>query len=236
MTPAQITEEQRDAAVEIAAEGIMDRMDMDAGAEEWAEGAVDALLSAGWGPTSAAEARGYARGVEEHSVGWLFCNPDTGDEFSVQHPIESGEVLDATDIEPATADNLLPFLLGAWEEMSATRFNLDELASACAMRDRAQSGLADIQKHRDAWRAYAYGKGPKPHDFLDSDMPGTGPTLIERAATIIQECRDELFASHQVAGVFTAMDAADEAARNDIREMDAWLRAALSPSPAQKED
>ena len=56
------------------------------------------------------------RAQEAHSAGWLYLNPDTGIEFSVQHPIKSGEVEDAENVRPATAKNLVSLLLDAWSE------------------------------------------------------------------------------------------------------------------------
>ena len=47
--------------------------------------------------------------------GWLYDNEDTGREWSENHPIESGEVPDATNVVPGTTDNLLKELLSAWE-------------------------------------------------------------------------------------------------------------------------
>lgn len=51
----------------------------------------------------------------ETSLGWIFNNPDTGREYSKQHPVTSGECDDATHIVPATAANLLAELKLAWE-------------------------------------------------------------------------------------------------------------------------
>lgn len=34
--------------------------------------------------------------------GWVYWSPDTGEEFASQHPVESGEVPDATHIRQAT--------------------------------------------------------------------------------------------------------------------------------------
>lgn len=41
-------------------------------------------------------------------------------------------------------------------------------------------GLVAMQRHRDAWRAYAYGTGAKPTDFLDGNMVDRGSTVVER--------------------------------------------------------
>ncbi|MFT8945972.1 MAG: hypothetical protein ABF876_05245 [Acetobacter aceti] len=53
--------------------------------------------------------------------GWLFHNPDTGTEWSENHPVESGEVPDATDIRPATVEAVREELLDAWGELEITR-------------------------------------------------------------------------------------------------------------------
>lgn len=39
---------------------------------------------------------------QESEYGWVFDNPDVGEQFSVDHPITSGECDDATNIRPAT--------------------------------------------------------------------------------------------------------------------------------------
>lgn len=50
------------------------------------------------------------------SLGYLYFNPDTGTEFSENHPIESGECNDAENIREATAEALRDELLDAWRE------------------------------------------------------------------------------------------------------------------------
>lgn len=55
------------------------------------------------------------------SVGFLYDNEDTGREFAEQHPVESGEVSDATNVVPATAENLLRELTTAWGELGDSR-------------------------------------------------------------------------------------------------------------------
>lgn len=55
------------------------------------------------------------------SIGWLFFNPDTGIEYSDQHPIHSGECEDARNICPATAQNLLGELRNAWQAIADCR-------------------------------------------------------------------------------------------------------------------
>lgn len=55
------------------------------------------------------------------SAGWLFDNEDTGREFSEQHPVESGEVPDATNVVAASASVLLAELTTAWKELEQAR-------------------------------------------------------------------------------------------------------------------
>lgn len=57
--------------------------------------------------------------------------------------------------------------------------------------------LVEMQKHRDAWRGYAYGRQPRPQDFLDGNMVESdrGPTRIEQleaAIAVMQGERDAL--------------------------------------------
>ena len=61
------------------------------------------------------------------SVGWLYNNGDTGREFAEQHPIESAEVPDATNVAAATAEPLLADLLSAWKELDEARKREREL-------------------------------------------------------------------------------------------------------------
>lgn len=69
-----ITDAEREAAIEIAAEGIMDRMDIDTGSEEWAEGAVDALLSLGWRPAPVVD----DAMVERAAAAWIASTRNFG--------------------------------------------------------------------------------------------------------------------------------------------------------------
>lgn len=63
-----------------------------------------------------------------HSAGWLFDNEDAGREFSESDPIESGEVPDATNVVPATAEALLMELKMAWTMLEDVRRDRDDLA------------------------------------------------------------------------------------------------------------
>ena len=53
--------------------------------------------------------------------GWLFLNPDTGTEWSSNHPVQSGEVDDAEDIRPATLETLHAELIEAWSALADAR-------------------------------------------------------------------------------------------------------------------
>ena len=79
----------------------------------------------------------------ESSVGWLFLNPDTGIEFNVNHPVESGEVPDAKNITSATAPALLHLLTEEWRdgkaresELTAIRARVAELEAGGCARDQ----------------------------------------------------------------------------------------------------
>jgi hypothetical protein len=60
----------------------------------------------------------------EPHFGYLFHNPDTGEEWSESHPIESGEVEDAENVRPATAKALHELLIEAWSELEDARADL----------------------------------------------------------------------------------------------------------------
>ena len=49
--------------------------------------------------------------------GWIFLNPDTGIEWSEQHPVESGEAVDAENVRPATLAELKAQMVSAWSDL-----------------------------------------------------------------------------------------------------------------------
>lgn len=59
-----------------------------------------------------------SQGAGEPAKGWLYHCPDTGTEWSDNHPLESGEVSDAEDVRPATLDALHAELMAAWEVLA----------------------------------------------------------------------------------------------------------------------
>lgn len=86
--------------------------------------------------------------LEEPGVGWLFHNPDTGVEFSRQHPIKSGEVDDAEHVRPATAENILPLLLEAWadlRERDALKARADEAEPVRAELTTLKARVAELE-------------------------------------------------------------------------------------------
>lgn len=99
------------------------------------------------------------------AIGWLYHNEDTGEEFSRSHPIESGEVPDATRVRPATADALLELLTDAWSQIEdarsdapadreASRAEIDRLKAELA-EARADLGLEIIELTRERGEARA---------------------------------------------------------------------------------
>ena len=72
---------------------------------------------------------------------------------------------------------------------------LAELAAKDKRIEDANNHHVEMQRHRDAWRKYAYGRGERPQDFLDGNMVPSdrGPTRIEEleAASIVDfDARD----------------------------------------------
>jgi hypothetical protein len=78
----------------------------------------------------------------QNSVGWLFDNEDVGREFSEDHPIESGEVPDATNVVPANAETLLVEMKGAWKLLEENRQTRDELGAL----------LGDLRRENDKYK------------------------------------------------------------------------------------
>lgn len=64
--------------------------------------------------------------------GWLYHCPDSGLEWSEDHPHESGQCTDATDVRPATVENLKATLLDSWEAWAEDRERADAQAQEIA--------------------------------------------------------------------------------------------------------
>jgi hypothetical protein len=81
---------------------------------------------------------GFAQsGQGEQLIGWLYFNEDSGVEFSEQHPIESGEVPDASCIVSATPKHLLDHLKEAWSRIQGLQKQLYDDSAIQARIDAA---------------------------------------------------------------------------------------------------
>ena len=109
---------------------------------------------------AALTAPAQASAPTEPHLGWLYTNPDAGNEWSEQHPIESGECEDAADVFPATLENLKNELICAWQELNAARDEASPPAPAqgdavaVAWRATSPTGYVHVSKHplgRDAY-------------------------------------------------------------------------------------
>jgi len=68
-----------------------------------------------------------------------------------------------------------------------------------------QQGRVLLQRHRDAWREYAYGNRDKPDDFLDGNTVGRGQTERERLLKANATAKAD--ALREAAGNISAFDA-----------------------------
>lgn len=112
---------------------------------DWTQGVAEnfeRVKSAALAALEAANRRVDAAEAESNA-GWLFLNPDTGIEFNVNHPVESGEVPDAKNITSATAPALLHLLTEEWRdgkaresELTALRARVAELEAGGCARDQ----------------------------------------------------------------------------------------------------
>ena len=57
----------------------------------------------------------------------------------------------------------------------------DALADLRARLTTFQEHHVKMQQHRDAWRRYAKGRGPKPNDYLDGSLADREATALEQA-------------------------------------------------------
>jgi len=81
-------------------------------------------------------------------VGYVFHNPDTGEEYSRNHPIHSGEVPDATGIRRSTPmeDALHDAYRSEWDEAHIARAEL----AAAHQRRIAPLMQANARRKREA--------------------------------------------------------------------------------------
>lgn len=100
---------------------------------------------------AALAAPAQASAPTEPHLGWLYTNPDAGNEWSEQHPIESGECEDAADVFPATLENLKNELICAWQELNAAR---DEASPPAPAQGDAEAVAELLEEFADAVVAY----------------------------------------------------------------------------------
>ena len=60
------------------------------------------------------------------------------------------------------------------------------------MNAEVLNDIARMQKHRDAWRGYAYGIKDKPQDFIDGNMVDRPMTLLEINAERLAKAEKKL--------------------------------------------
>ena len=94
--------------------------------------------------------------MTETTPRWLFHNPDSGTEMSVDHPVRSGECPDAENIRPASKASLAEELKMAWEAWAEDRARIAELEAQldnvrsqrdreCRMGDALRARVAELE-------------------------------------------------------------------------------------------
>lgn len=87
-------------------------------------------------------------GAGEPAKGWLYHCPDTGTEWSDNHPIESGEVPDAKDVRPSTLDALHAELMAAWEVLAERPSPPDPQARIAALEGEVNKAIRILSDHK----------------------------------------------------------------------------------------
>lgn len=128
--------------------------------------------------------------LESSSFGYVYHNPDTGVEWGEQHPIESGEVPDATDIQAADLAVLHSNLMLAWQEngilhtekhadaeaIGALRDDLDRLRSdrpfVTGWNEGFEHGVKEaLRTLHEQWRENSAVKEAAIHALIEGDKP-----------------------------------------------------------------
>lgn len=143
------------------------------------------------------------RESDPHSFGWLYHNPDTGLEWSANHPIESGEVDDAEDVMPATAERLVGVLSEAWERVAEVESRANRLREENERLRRERDEALDLAGKRDTQFTQASAKISRLRD-LTNDLRARA----SRASTMTTR---EVFVLTD-----TMMDTIDRAARTEV--------------------
>ena len=111
-------------------------------------------------------------------------------DIALTHPDMAAEVRLEEGVQ-ILEDEMPWFGHGELQDPSRTRASLLAVVAKlrqenARLRERnhsTQQGRVLLQRHRDAWREYAYGNRDKPDDFLDGNKVGRGQTELERLRT-----------------------------------------------------
>lgn len=84
--------------------------------------------------------------TREAFSGYLFHSPDTGTEWNISHPIESGECVDATDIQHATFARLISHLQEAWQAIAEREAERNREILEAEARGAAEQRRKDAER------------------------------------------------------------------------------------------
>lgn len=100
--------------------------------------------------------------------GWLYFNEDAGLEWSLQHPVSSGECPDAESVRPATAEAAVAEMMSAWKAL------MEQDEHITAERDAARAEAARLGELVEAAYREAYRDGLNDGQQWLSPAPGEG--------------------------------------------------------------
>lgn len=141
---------------------------------------------------SLAKAAPPAAEAPANAYGWTYLN-DGKVEWSEQHPVESGEVLDATDIRAATAEVLHGLLVEAWTDRVDKARAWDMLvAKAPPAAEAPGQGPYKLQFPGTVLRKLWTGRDFQ--DWLDKlpSLYATPPTYADAEAKEFEPAADEI--------------------------------------------
>ncbi|MBS1101745.1 hypothetical protein JK202_01720 [Gluconobacter sp. Dm-62] len=96
--------------------------------------------------------------MRESFCGYLFHNPDTGTEWNISHPVESGECEDATDIQHATFPRLISQMQEAWRALEENEAERQQDIKSAEARGAAEQRRKDVE-------------GQEPAGYVPADTP-----------------------------------------------------------------
>lgn len=122
-------------------------------------------------------AQEVATPAPDNGEGWVYFNPDTGSEYARNHPVESGECIDATDVRPST------LMEDALNERVQELFHASLATPAPVSPPPSDEGLVElVTKALWADGQMRLGVGPSPLPASRSDFRERARAVIERAA------------------------------------------------------